>query len=70
MYKLDKIPSKVESFIKKLDKQTQSRLSDAFDYILESPFKHNNPTVIKEASWENGWILSLSIGKYPFCLSS
>jgi mRNA interferase RelE/StbE len=47
MYKLDKIPSKVENFIKNLDKQTQSRLNGAFDYILELPFKHNNPTVIK-----------------------
>ena len=47
MYKLDKISGKVESFIKKLDRQTQSRLNSAFDYILESPFKHNNPTAIK-----------------------
>ncbi len=46
-YRLEKIPSKVENFIKRLDKKTQSQIQEAFDYIIESPFWHENPTVIK-----------------------
>ena len=46
-YQLDKLPSKVESFIKRLDKEMQRQISQAFDYITHSPFQHENPTIIK-----------------------
>ena len=36
-YKLEIFSSKVERFIKRLDKETQIRINKAFDYILKSP---------------------------------
>ena len=40
-------PSKVENFIKRLDTETQRQIDEAFEYISKSPFRHENPTVIK-----------------------
>lgn len=46
-YRLEKLPGKVESFIKRLDRKIQRRIDEAFEYILRSPFRHSNPTVIR-----------------------
>jgi len=46
-YRLEKLPNKVENFIKRLDTETQRQINEAFEYILRSPFQHENPTVIK-----------------------
>ena len=46
-YRLEPLPSKVENFIKRLDRDMQERISVAFTYIVRSPFRHANPTVIK-----------------------
>lgn len=45
-YQLEKLPSKVENFIKRLDEETQRQIDEAFEYILKSPFRHENPTII------------------------
>ena len=46
-YRLEKLPNKVENFIKRLDKETQKQINEAFEYILKSPFRHENPTIIR-----------------------
>ena len=58
-YKLEIFSSKIERFIKRLDKETQIRISKAFDYILKSPFQHNNPTIIKRLHGEREGIFRL-----------
>ena len=46
-YTLEPLPRKVENFIKRRDPATQERINSAFEYILRSPFRHENPTIIK-----------------------
>ncbi len=46
-YTLEPLPSKVENFIKRRDRATQERISRAFEHIIHSPFRHDNPTTIK-----------------------
>ncbi len=47
-YTLDRLPRKVENFIARLNRETQVRINLAFEYISESPFRHENPTTIKK----------------------
>jgi mRNA-degrading endonuclease RelE of RelBE toxin-antitoxin system len=58
-YNLEIFSSKVERFIKRLDKETQIRIIKAFDYILKSPFQHDNPTVIKRLHGEREGLFRL-----------
>ena len=46
-YTLAPLPTKVENFIKRLDRATQARIDIAFEYIVRSPFQHENPTTVK-----------------------
>ncbi len=46
-YTLAPLPRKVENFIRRLDRGTQTRINTAFEYIVRSPFRHENPTTIK-----------------------
>ena len=46
-YSLEPLPRKVENFIRWLDRDTQERINVAFEYIIHSPFRHENPTTIK-----------------------
>ncbi|MDE0635981.1 MAG: type II toxin-antitoxin system RelE/ParE family toxin [Candidatus Poribacteria bacterium] len=46
-YTLAPLPRKVENFIKRRDQATQERINGAFEHILHSPFRHENPTTIK-----------------------
>ncbi|RKU14169.1 type II toxin-antitoxin system RelE/ParE family toxin [Candidatus Poribacteria bacterium] len=46
-YTLESLPRKVVNFIRRRDQVTQERINDAFEYILRSPFRHENPTIIK-----------------------
>ncbi len=46
-YTLESLPRKVENFIRRRDQVTQERINDAFEYITNSPFQHDNPTIIK-----------------------
>lgn len=47
-YTLEPLPRKVENFIKRRDQTTRERISAAFEYITYSPFRHENPTTIKQ----------------------
>lgn len=47
-YTLEPLPSKVENFIRRLDRETQARINSSFQYICNSPFQHENPTTIKK----------------------
>lgn len=46
-YTLEPLPTKVENFIQRLDREMQERINVAFEYIRSSPFQHENPTTIK-----------------------
>ena len=46
-YRLESLPRKVANFIRKRDRGTQERINIAFEYIVRSPFQHENPTIIK-----------------------
>ncbi len=46
-YTLEPLPRKVENFIKRRDRAMQERISRAFEHIIYSPFRHENPTTIK-----------------------
>ena len=46
-YTLESLPRKVVNFIKRRDPATQERINVAFEYIVRSPFRHENPTIIK-----------------------
>ena len=47
-YTLEPLPTKVENFIRRLDRETQERINIAFEYIGGSPFRHENPTTIRK----------------------
>ena len=49
-YTLEPLPRKVENFIKRRDRATQERINSAFEHIIHSPFRHENPTTIKPLS--------------------
>ena len=44
LYTLALLPTKVENFIRRLERETQARINIAFEYIVRSPFQHENPT--------------------------
>ncbi|RKU13767.1 type II toxin-antitoxin system RelE/ParE family toxin [Candidatus Poribacteria bacterium] len=46
-YTFELLPRKVVNFIKRRDQVTQERINAAFEYIVRSPFRHENPTIIK-----------------------
>lgn len=46
-YTLERLPRKVENFIRRLDRDMQERINVALTYIVRSPFRHANPTIIK-----------------------
>lgn len=46
-YTLESLPRKVVNFIKRRDQVSQERINTAFEYIVRSPFRHENPTIIK-----------------------
>ena len=46
-YTLESLPRKVANFIRRRDQVTQARINAAFEYIVRSPFQHENPTIIK-----------------------
>ncbi len=46
-YRLESLPGKVVNFIRKRDRVTQERINGAFEYIVRSPFQHENSTIIK-----------------------
>ncbi len=46
-YMLESLPRKVVNFIKRRDQVSQERINAAFEYIVRSPFRHENPTIIK-----------------------
>ncbi len=46
-YTLESLPRKVVNFIRRRDQVTQERINTAFEYIVRSPFRHENPTIIK-----------------------
>ena len=47
-YTLAPLSRKVENFIKRRDPATQERINVAFEYITHSPFRHENPTTIRQ----------------------
>ena len=47
-YTLAPLSSKVENFIKRRDPATQERINIAFEHIIYSPFRHENPTTIRQ----------------------
>ena len=42
-YTLESLPRKVVNFIRRRDRETQERINAAFEYIVHSPFQHENP---------------------------
>jgi len=46
-YTLESLPRKVVNFIKRRDQGTQERINAALEYIVRTPFRHENPTIIK-----------------------
>jgi mRNA-degrading endonuclease RelE of RelBE toxin-antitoxin system len=65
-YHLEKLPSKVENFIKRLNKSTQRNIDGAFEYICHSPFRHENPTVIKKFQGKKKGFYRYRLGNIRF----
>ena len=65
---LERVPTKVENFIRRLDRETQERINLAFESIIGSPLRHENPTTIRKLRGKKESILSLSDRGYPFYL--
>ena len=65
-YTLVPLPRKVENFIRRLDKETQVRISTAIEYILSSPFRHENPTTIKPLHGKKKGLYRYRIGHLRF----
>ncbi|MBI1928095.1 type II toxin-antitoxin system RelE/ParE family toxin [Candidatus Poribacteria bacterium] len=65
-YTLELLPSKVENFIKRLDKDRQRQLNAAFEYICRSPFRHENPTTIKRFHGKKKGCYRYRIGSIRF----
>ncbi len=65
-YTLALLPTKVENFIKRLDRATQARINIAFDYIVRSPFQHENPTTIKPLHGKKKGLYRYRIGDLRF----
>ena len=65
-YHLEKLPSKVENFIKRLDESTQRNIDEAFEYICHSPFRHENPTTIKKFHGKKKGLYRYRLGDIRF----
>ena len=65
-YTLAPLPRKVENFIRRLEQETQGRISTAFEYILRSPFRHENPTTIKPLHGKKKGLYRYRIGNLRF----
>jgi mRNA-degrading endonuclease RelE of RelBE toxin-antitoxin system len=65
-YTLERLPSKVENFIKRLNQDTQRRIDAAFEYICQSPFRHENPTTIKRFRGKKRGLYRYRIGDIRF----
>ncbi len=56
----------MENFIRRLDQETQARISTAFEYILSSPFRHENPTTITPLHGKKKGLYRYRIGNLRF----
>lgn len=65
-YTLEKLSSKVENFIKRLDKSIQRQIDEAFEYICQSPFRHENPTIIRKFHGKKKGFYRYRIGDIRF----
>ena len=65
-YTLAPLPRKVENFIKRLNRETQVRVNVAFEYIVHSPFRHENPTTIKPLRGRKKGLYRYRIGDLRF----
>ena len=65
-YTLASLPTKVENFIRRLERETQARINIAFDYIVRSPFRHENPTTIKPLHGNKKGLYRYRIGDLRF----
>ena len=65
-YTLAPLPRKVENFIKRLDRERQERINVAFAYIVQSPFRHENPTTIKPLHGQKKGLYRYRIGNLRF----
>jgi mRNA interferase RelE/StbE len=65
-YTLAPLPTKVENFIRRLEQETQARINIAFDYIVRSPFQHENPTTIKPLHGNKKGLYRYRIGDLRF----
>ena len=65
-YTLEPLPSKIENFIRRLDRVTQERINLAFAYITGSPFRHENPTTIRKLLGKKKGFYHYRIGSIRF----
>ena len=65
-YVLESLPRKVVNFIRRRDQGTQERINAAFEYIVRSPFRHENPTIIKRLRGTKGERFRYRIGDIRF----
>ena len=65
-YNLAPLPRKVENFIRRLEQETQERINIAFDYIVNSPFRHENPSTIKALHGKRKGFYRYRIGDLRF----
>lgn len=65
-YTLEPLPTKVENFIRRLDRATQERINFAFGHIVSSPFQHENPTTIRRLRGKKKGFYRYRIGSIRF----
>ena len=65
-YTLAPLPTKVENFIRRLERDTQARINTAFEYIVHSPFRHENPTTIRPLRGKKKGMYRYRIGDVRF----
>lgn len=65
-FTLAPLPRKVENFIMRLEQETQNRINAAFEYIVISPFQHENPTTIKALHGKKRGLYRYRVGDLRF----
>ncbi len=65
-YTLAPLPRKAENFIRRLEQNTQERINAAFEYIVSSPFRHENPTTIKALHGNKKGLYRYRVGDMRF----
>ena len=65
-FTLAKLPRKVDNFISRLEQETQTRINTAFEYIVRSPYRHENPTTIKPLRGKKKGLYRYRIGNLRF----